>query len=63
MLTREAEADALDGAGARITSAIAVFESVLGLCRKRHGSVEEAAEALLFKGDDFGRTDITAALR
>jgi ribonuclease VapC len=47
ILTREPEADtladALDAAGSPITSAIGVFEAVLGLCRKRHASVAEAA--------------------
>ncbi len=46
ILTREPDADALadvlDGAQAPITSPIAVFEAVLGLCRKRHASVAEA---------------------
>ncbi len=46
ILTREPEADTLadllDGARAPITSPIAVFEATLGLCRKRHASVEEA---------------------
>ncbi|MGH7103186.1 MAG: type II toxin-antitoxin system VapC family toxin [Acetobacteraceae bacterium] len=46
ILTREPEADALadllGGARAPITSPIAVFEATLGLCRKRHASVEEA---------------------
>lgn len=46
ILTREDDADALaDRLGAArqpITSAIAVFEAVLGICRKRHASVEEA---------------------
>jgi ribonuclease VapC len=46
ILTREADADALaDRLGAArqpITSAIAVFEAVLGICRKRHASVAEA---------------------
>ena len=40
----DALADALDGARAPITSAVAVFESVLGVCRKRHASVAEARE-------------------
>ena len=48
ILTREPDADALadalDGARAPITSAVAVFESVLGVCRKRHASVAEARE-------------------
>lgn len=35
-------ADALDRAEQRITSPIAVFEAVLGLCRVRHATVEEA---------------------
>lgn len=46
ILTREPDADALadvlEGARAPITSPIAVFEAVLGLCRKRYASVEEA---------------------
>lgn len=46
ILTREPDADALadilDGARSPITSPIAVFEATLGLCRKRHASVEEA---------------------
>lgn len=46
ILTREAEADfladLLEDAAAPITSPIAVFEAALGLCRKRHASVEEA---------------------
>ena len=48
ILTREADADeladALDGARSPITSAIAVFEAILGVCRKRHASVAEAQE-------------------
>lgn len=47
ILTREPEADALadvlDEARSSITSPIAVFEAVLGVCRKRHASVAEAA--------------------
>jgi ribonuclease VapC len=46
ILTREPEAedliDRLERAPRPITSAIAVFEATLGLCRKRHASVEEA---------------------
>jgi ribonuclease VapC len=46
MLTREPEADALadalEGAVSPITSPIAVFESALGICRKRHASIAEA---------------------
>ncbi len=46
ILTREPEADTLadllGGAREPITSPIAVFEATLGLCRKRHASVEEA---------------------
>src|SRR5438067_13392980 len=46
ILTREPEADAfadrLEEAPSAITSAIALFEAALGICRKRHGSVEEA---------------------
>ena len=48
ILTREPDADALtarlDGARAPITSAIAIFEAALGICRKRHASVAEAHE-------------------
>jgi ribonuclease VapC len=122
ILTREPEADALanvlETARSPITSPIAIFEAVLGMCRKRQASVEEAdgdvrefltvagvravsitereAEtalaafarygkgrghpaqlnlgdcfayamaknhrtALLFKGEDFGKTDISSA--
>ena len=46
ILTREPEADSfanlLEAARAPITSPIAVFEAVLGICRKRHSSIEEA---------------------
>ena len=124
ILTREAEADALadalESARSPITSPIAIFEAALGVCRKRHASVEEAEEdvrellgvagirivsltereaetalaafsrygkgrghpaqlnlgdcfayavaknhrtALLFKGEDFDKTDIPAAAR
>ena len=48
ILTREADADelanTLDAARSPITSAIAVFEAALGVCRKRHASVAEARE-------------------
>jgi ribonuclease VapC len=124
ILTREPEADALadvlENARSPITSPIAIFEATLGICRKRHASVEEAEEdvsdflrvagvhavsiterdaatalaafsrygkgrghpaqlnlgdcfayamaknhstALLFKGEDFDKTDIPAAAR
>jgi ribonuclease VapC len=124
ILTREAEAnamaDVLERAPSPITSPIAIFEAALGICRKRHASVEEAEEdvreflvmagvrtvsitereaetalvafsrygkgrghpaqlnlgdcfayavaknyrtALLFKGEDFDKTDIPAAFR
>ncbi len=123
ILTREPEAEALadllEAARAPITSPIALFEAVLGICRKRHASIEEAEEdvheflemaaielipitskeaetalsafsrygkgrghpaqlnlgdcfayaaaknhrrALLFKGDDFDKTDIRAVI-
>jgi ribonuclease VapC len=46
ILTLEPDADALanllESARAPITSPIAIFEAVLGVCRKRHTSVEEA---------------------
>jgi ribonuclease VapC len=46
ILTGEPEADALtdalESAGRPLTSAVAVFEAVLGLRRKRHASVTEA---------------------
>ena len=48
ILTREPEADALadvlESARSPITSPIATFEAMLGVCRKRHASVEEAEE-------------------
>ncbi len=48
ILTREPEADALadvlESAHSPITSPIAIFEAALGICRKRHASVEEAHE-------------------
>jgi ribonuclease VapC len=48
ILTRETEADtladALEGALAPITSPIALFEAVLGICRKRRTSVAEAEQ-------------------
>jgi ribonuclease VapC len=48
ILTREPEADALadvlESAPSPITSPIAIFEAALGICRKRHASVEEAEE-------------------
>jgi ribonuclease VapC len=37
-------ANVLKVAHAPITSPIALFEAVLGICRKRHASVEEAEE-------------------
>ena len=46
ILNRESQADAfadaIEGSGAAVTSAIAIFEAALGLCRIRHASVEEA---------------------
>jgi ribonuclease VapC len=46
ILTGEPEADrfsdALENAPVKITSAIAVFEAALGVCRKRHASIAEA---------------------
>ncbi|MGH7036679.1 MAG: type II toxin-antitoxin system VapC family toxin, partial [Stellaceae bacterium] len=48
ILTREPEADApadmLESAQSPITSPIAIFEAALGICRKRHASIEEARE-------------------
>ena len=48
ILTREPEADALadvlESARSPITSPIAIFAAALGICRKRHASVEEAGE-------------------
>ena len=48
ILTREPEAaalaDALEGAQTPITSPVAIFEAVLGICRKRHTSVEEGRQ-------------------
>jgi ribonuclease VapC len=46
ILTREPDADALTERLERsirpITSAVAIFEATLGLCRKRHASVDES---------------------
>ena len=61
ILTREAHADefanALDTARSPITSAIAVFEATLGVCRKRHSSVAEAqADVSEFLGTAGVRT-------
>src|SRR3954452_24105541 len=61
ILTREPEADtladALEGARLPITSPIAIFEAVLGICRKRHASVAEAQEDVLeFLGTASVRT-------
>ena len=46
ILTAEEEADRLadriEAADVPVTSPLAVFEATLGLCRKRHASVEEA---------------------
>lgn len=39
-------ADMLEQAGAPITSPIAVFEAVAGLCRKRQSGIEEARQDL-----------------
>jgi len=51
ILTREPDADALadrlERARAPVTSPIAVFEAALGVCRKRHSSVEEAQADVL----------------
>lgn len=48
ILTREPEADALadllETARSAITSPIAIFEAALGICRKRHASVDEAEQ-------------------
>ena|SRR5215472_4934080 len=48
ILTREPEADTLadvlGNASSPITSPIAIFEAALGICRKRHASVEEAEQ-------------------
>lgn len=37
-------ADSIDAAVAPVTSAISIFEATLGLCRKRHATVEEARD-------------------
>ena len=48
ILTAEPEADsladALEAADAPMTSPIAIFEAVAGICRKRHVTVEEAQQ-------------------
>jgi len=63
ILTREPEAaqlaDLLESAKTPITSAVAVFEAALGLCRKRHASVAEAHAGL---ADFLTITGITAFL-
>lgn len=50
ILTREPEADALtdllQAARSPITSPIAVFEAVVGICRKRNASIEEAEQVV-----------------
>jgi ribonuclease VapC len=50
ILTREPEADALadilESVRSPITSPIAIFEAALGVCHKRHASVEEAEQDL-----------------
>jgi len=38
----DAFADAIESSGVAVTSAIAIFEATLGLCRTRHATVEEA---------------------
>lgn len=51
ILDREPEAellaDAIERNGSALTSAIAVFEATLGLCRTRHATVEEASADVL----------------
>ena len=46
ILNREREADsfvdAIERSNTAVTSAIAIFEATLGLCRTRHATVEEA---------------------
>jgi ribonuclease VapC len=48
ILTREPEADSLadllEAAAHSITSPIAVFEAVLGICRKHHSGIDEAQQ-------------------
>lgn len=48
ILTREPEADTLtdviEHARSAMTSAIAIFEAALGICRKHHVSIEEAIQ-------------------
>jgi ribonuclease VapC len=39
----DAFADAIESSGSAVTSAIAIFEATLALCRTRHAAVEEAA--------------------
>lgn len=61
ILTREPEADVLadvlETAQSPITSPIAMFEATLGLCRKRHASVDEAEKDV---GDFLKLTGIRA---
>ena len=48
ILTAEEDADRLadriDAAEAPVTSAVAIFEAALGICRKHHATVEEARD-------------------
>lgn len=50
VLTREPEADALadvlESAPSPITSPVAIFETVLGICRKRRISIEDAERSV-----------------
>jgi ribonuclease VapC len=63
ILTREPEADALadrlDAASGCITSAIAVFEAALAICRKHRASVAEARDDVR-EFLDIGHIDLLA---
>jgi ribonuclease VapC len=65
MLTQEPDADALADvlatAEAPITSVIAIFETTLGLCRKRHASVAEAQQDVLAFLDIAGISTVPIA--
>lgn len=62
ILTREPDADpltnTLEAAVAPITSAVAVFEAVLAVCRKRHASVSESLDDVQALLDQAGVTTI-----
>jgi ribonuclease VapC len=63
ILTEEAEANALadmlDSVERSVTSPVAIFETVAGLCRKRRISVEDA-QSIVERFLEMSRIDVTA---